>query len=427
VNQVRRLLLAFVATLLVTGVLAATPAEAGKYKPPPGGHFNVPRSGAKQYRIQGKVADAIAHARRGSVIKISLFSWDRKILAKQIIRARNRGVRVQILLNNHQVTPAQRMLHRRLGTNRWKKNFAYECRDGCRSRGENLHSKFFLFSHTGAARYVVMTGSTNFTMNSAANQYNDMYVRNDNRTMYEKFVKVFKAMRRDKLDRPTYWVQNIGKYFQLQVTPFPNFGPDNDPIMRILNKVRCQKAWGGAGNGRHRTIVRVTMHAWNGRRGTYLAKKIRSLYANGCDIRLMYGYAGEKVRATFATKTKRGYVPVHTTGYDTDEDGFIDLYTHQKELLISGHYGSDHSKKMVVTGSSNWQDEGLRGDEEIFLIKRGAAYKDYARNFNWMYKYRSSRVKYIPYGTTRIAAGQSLMRFDPSTELQRFGPAWESD
>lgn len=425
-NQIRGLLLAFVATILVTGVLAATPAEADRYHPPQGGHFNVPRGGEKQYRIQSKVAAAIRHAPKGSLITISVFSWDRKIIAREIIKARNRGVQVQILLNDHQVTPAQRMLHRRLGTNRWRDNFAYECRNGCRSRGENLHSKFFLFSRTGGARNVVMTGSTNFTMNSAANQYNDMWVRNNTWKLYNKFRKVFLAMRRDKLDRPTYWVQNVGNYFQLQVTPFPNFGPRNDPMMRILNRVHCRKAWGGTGNARNRTIVRVTMHAWNERRGTYLAQKIRSLYANGCDVRLMYGYAGEKVRATFANKTKRGYIPVHTTGYDTNEDGFIDLYTHQKQLLINGNYGTDHSTRMVVTGSSNWNDEGLKGDEEIFLIKLPGAYKNYANNFNWMYKYRSTRVKYIPYGSARISAGTSLMRYDPSTELKRFGPAWET-
>jgi hypothetical protein len=81
---------------------------------------------------------------------------------------------------------------------------------------------------------------------------------------------------------------------------------------------------------------------------------------------------------------------------------------------------------MVVTGSSNWNDEGLKGDEEIFLIKLAGAYRNYARNFNWMYKYRSHRVRYIPYGSARISAGQTLMRFDPSTELKRFGPAWET-
>ena len=105
-NQIRGLLLAFVATILVTGVLAATPAQADRYHPPQGGHFNVPRGGEKQYRIQSKVAAAIRHAPKGSLITISVFSWDRKIIAREIIKARNRGVQVQILLNDHQVTPA---------------------------------------------------------------------------------------------------------------------------------------------------------------------------------------------------------------------------------------------------------------------------------------------------------------------------------
>ena len=60
-------------------------------------------------------------------------------------------------------------------------------------------------------------------------------------------------------------------------------------------------------------------------------------------------------------RTKRGYVPAHTNGYDTNDDGEVDLYTHQKELMISGNYGKDRSTSLVVTGSSNYQDAGLRG------------------------------------------------------------------
>ena len=66
------------------------------------------------------------------------------------------------------------MLHRALGTKRKRKSFAYECHHGCRSTGENLHTKFYLFSHTGGAFKTVMTGSVNLTGNSAMNQYNDL-------------------------------------------------------------------------------------------------------------------------------------------------------------------------------------------------------------------------------------------------------------
>ena len=68
------------------------------------------------------------------------------------------------------------------------------------------------------------------------------------------------------------------------------------------------------------------MHAWNDERGHYIAQKMRQLYGRGCDVKLQYGFAGESVRNTFAARTGRGFMPVHTTGKDTNEDGLIDLY-----------------------------------------------------------------------------------------------------
>ncbi|CUR60949.1 putative phospholipase D-like protein [metagenome] len=424
---VRRLLL----VLLVLGmVTTVAPANAAKWQPKPGATFNVPRAGDKQYRIHEQIVGAINHARKGTYIKIAVFSFDRKNIAQALVRAHKRGVRVQVLLNNHQVTPAQKLLHRALGKNRWKKSFAYECSNGCRSHGENLHTKMYLFTHTGSARDVVMTGSANLTKNSAVNQYNDIYIRNNSPAFYRGFNELFGQMRKDKSQG--YWSTKIAKGILLQATPYRNFGPKHDPIITMLNQVKCKGAIKGYGTRDHRTIVRVVMHAWNEYRGLYLAQKIRSLFAQGCDVKLMYGFAGESVRNTFATKTPRGYIPVHTTGYDTNEDEFIDLYTHQKELLISGNYGKKRGTKMVVTGSSNWNPEGLKGDEEILSMKLDGAYKQYANNFQFMWANKSHLVKYIPYpSTTDKSALASLQRLFATVQEEsipkRGGPAWEND
>ena len=290
-----------------------------------------------------------------------------------------------------------------------------------------------------------MTGSVNLTGNSAINQYNDLWVRNNTRGLTLAFRRVFKQMRRDKPAHHAYLVQNIGKHYQLQSTPYPNSGPHHDPILTILNRVHCLGAAPGTGTSTHHTVVRVVMHAWNDARGTYLAQKIRQLYAQGCDVKLMYGFAGAQVRRTFATETgERGFIPVHTTGMDTDEDGFIDLYTHQKELLISGNYGENRGTEMVVTGSSNWNIDGVRGDEEIFLIRKNLAYNAYLDDFRTMWDKYSKLVAYIPYPdrpptptpTTSIRAGaREIVPAEPESALRSVvrseplpgGPAWESD
>jgi phosphatidylserine/phosphatidylglycerophosphate/cardiolipin synthase-like enzyme len=428
-----------------TGGAAATGAKAKqkhKWAPAQGAWFNTPRHGAKQWVLHSHIVAAIEHARRGSYIRIALFSFDRQFVAGKLIAAHKRGVHVQVLLNDHQVTPAQRMLHRALGTNRFHKSFAYECTHGCRSTGENLHTKFYLFSHTGTATDTVMTGSVNLTGNSAMNQYNDLWVINNSPHLTHNFRLLWDQMRKDKPAHPGWYVRPTGKDFVLEATPYPHPGPHHDPIISILNKVKCIGTNGGTGNAIHHTVIRVIMHAWNDPRGAYLARKVRSLYAKGCDVKLMYGFAGASVRNTFANRTSRGFMPVHTTGFDTNEDGLIDLYTHQKELLISGRYGKSRHMLMVVTGSSNWNDEGIHGDEEIFQIKhRSGAWHDYINDFSRMWTNFSTRVKYIPYpnalppeATTDRGMGRVLLerqgqkqRFTIAQTAQPGGPAWEND
>jgi len=415
---------------IATGSKPAPPQPT--WQPAEGAWFNTPRHGAKQWILHQHIVAAINHARPGSFIRIALFSFDRNYVASRLIKAHSRGVHVQVLLNDHQVTPAQHMLHRALGTDRFKKSFTYECTHGCRSHGENLHTKFYLFSHTGAAHNVVMTGSVNLTGNSAINQYNDLWVRDNTRQLTHAFHRVFKQMRRDKPAHPGYLVQNIGTHYQLQAMPFPHPGPHHDPIITILDRVHCLQATNGTGNKVHHTVVRVIMHAWNDHRGTYLAQKIRQLYAAGCDVKLMYGLSGASVRRVFKTPTSRGYIPVHTTGYDTDEDGFIDLYTHQKELLISGNYGKHRDTELVVTGSSNWNTDGMRGDEEIFLIKGRPAYASYISDFSNMWDKHSKLVAYIPYPNRPPPPpppppAKSGARLVAPVEPLPGGPAWEND
>lgn len=405
----------------VTTASAGTAAEP--WRPAPGASFNIPRADPEyEWRSEKRIYQAINHAARGSMIRFTIFSFDRKPMAEALIRAKKRGVYVQILLNNHQVTPAMRMLRRNLGADRSRRSFVYVCQYGCRSTGENLHTKMYTFTRTGAARYVTMTGSHNLTGNAGINQYNDLYTVNDNYDLWRTFNSLFLKMKRDRPDRPLYYFRNIGR-FQLQVLPYPNFSATNDPMMNVLNKVRCAGATGGTGaNGR--TMIRVANGAWDGYRGTYLAKKIRQLYAQGCDVRLIYGLAGKSVREVFATRTKRGYIPVHVNGYDTDYDGFIDLYNHQKIITISGNWGGNSASEYTWTGSSNWNNAGAKGDEVIFRIKGEGVGDRYRVNFNYIWRERSHQAQYIPY---RSAYGRTAFSPAEAPQPSPGGPAWEND
>ncbi|WP_426244889.1 phospholipase D-like domain-containing protein [Nocardioides sp. LHG3406-4] len=414
--------------VLVFTALAA-PAQAGRnWEPREGGHFNHPREALrKEVRIERTILETINHAKRGSRIRVSLFSWDRQRMAQALVRAKKRGVRVQVLLNNHQFTPAQRILKQGLGGGRWNKSFSYECHFGCRhyNRGENLHTKMFLFSALkSGATNVVFTGSFNLTENSVVNQWNDMFVRKNDPALFAGMDELWRMMRKDKRTKDPYWVKQAGE-FLLQAMPFPSPTIKTDPEMAILNQIDC-KTPPAPGYGRDgRTLVRVSMHSWADARGVYLANKMRELYAAGCDVQVMYGMAGVAVRKALAGRTARGYLPVHVDGYDTDYDGEIDLYSHQKYLAVSGTYEGNPANAGVWTGSSNWNFGGLRGDELIIRLP-GRYFPQWLENFEYIWRNGSHLALYIPY---RVPTGYGRMVTQtPVDEPQlKKGDAWEDD
>ncbi|WP_067436861.1 phospholipase D-like domain-containing protein [Nocardioides jensenii] len=371
------------------------------------------------WRIENQILQGINHAHKGSYIRISLFSFDRMPLTDALIRAKKRGVRVQVILNNHQINGAMRKLKSALGTNRRKPSWYHICVGSCRATFENLHTKMVLFGYTGTVKNVVMTGSFNFTANAAVNQHNDLYTVWNKPNMYRDFLGLYRQLKADRAlpARKQHYIKQAGMW-QLEVLPLPNWNVKNDPQMREMRKIRCTGASRSTGNGRGRTKVRVAMHTISGKRGVWLAKKTRQLFAQGCDIRIWYSWADRQTRNVFATRTARGYIPVHVAGYDTDYDGEIDLYGHHKVLLVSGNYAGRNNSNAVFTGSSNWGNAGLRGDEIIVRLMGSSLFKDWNRNFDSIWYSHSYLAKYIPYrASTMLRSDTAWNAAKPEPEL----------
>ena len=433
-------------TAVVSALLVATPgpaagrevlaaraarAETG-WKPASGAHFNNPNGNEDaQKRIQNVVDDAINHTVKGDEIRVSLFSFDLPRLGDSLIRAFRRGVAVQILLNQHQVTAIMKKIRRVIGSNRTRRSFIYQCERGCRG-GSFLHSKFYLFSGSGAAKNVVMVGSNNFTTNAMIHQWNDLLVLNDRTATYDAFKEVFAQMKRDQRAKPLYQVFPIGAHSVLHVFPFPNAQPSTDPIMRILSKVHCQGAARGYGtNGR--TRIRIDQHRIGGERGGWIARRLVKLWGQGCDIKVMHGSVDAPVKKAFRVRTSRGLIPVRANGFDYDKDGFLDTYTHHKYMAISGYYGSDRSTDLVMTGSSNWAGIGVTGDEVVFTTESERFERQYEANWNFIWTNGSRPVTYRRSART----GASYRGIDGSLVQRRVwlddqeplagGKHWEND
>ncbi|MXG89035.1 phospholipase D-like domain-containing protein [Nocardioides flavescens] len=430
-------------------------AQKGRYRVPEGAFFNNPRGGwPARLRIERQVVDAIDNTKRGSAIHIALYSFDRIPVARRLIAARDRGVKVQILLNDHQDTKAMKLLRARLGSNRTKANFIYKCKSGCRTDQPKrlLHSKFYLFSKTGGSKDAVFVGSHNLTMNAAKHQWNDLFLTAGDAALYNGYLALFEDMTVDydtaQPPFPTFCgapASSIGgnacddsRDWGTTVT-FPRLvGPKNDPIVNILNKVQCITVL--PDGTRQRTKLAVNMHTIRGNRGDYLADAYVQKFAQGCQARFSFGLVGFNTKGHLARKTPRGRMPLRSTSFDyhpdsspvKNPDGKLDLsldyYSHQKFIIIQGNYNGDPNANLVFTGSSNWGALGAYNDEVLAAFQGKKVARQYMRQFDFEWRPGNSRNAYTT--TYTKFRGEPEVTVRPEFVWHKgvdYGPHWEDD
>jgi phosphatidylserine/phosphatidylglycerophosphate/cardiolipin synthase-like enzyme len=447
--------------------------RGGRYHVPTGAYFNNPRgSWNSRLRIERQVLHAINNTRKGSVIRIALYSFDRIPVAHALIAAKKRGVHIQMLLNDHQDTKAMKMVRGYLGTNTKKRDFIYKCHSGCRTdnRKRLLHSKFYTFTKAGGSKWALFFGSANMTMNAARHQWNDLYLMDGDKELFKQYVALFDDMKKD---------------YETQQPPFPTFcgipangvecddavdfgttvtfpryvGPKNDPIVQILNRVQCITT---AADGRQvRTKLAVNMHTIRGHRGNYLADAYRRKFAEGCQARFSFGLVGALTKGHLGAKTPRGRLPLRSTGFDyhpenNDDvknnpddklDLTLDYYSHQKFLIIQGNYAGNPNAQLVFTGSSNWGALGSVNDEILVAIQGRKVARQYLKQFNFEWQPGNSRNAYTTsYIHFRIPVvhmgpdGEKVVTYETGTRKKvtvdprlvyrpdaDYGPFWEGD
>ena len=432
------------------------PKNWRKWEAPSGPFFNDPHRKEGHFRIERKVVDTIKHTPRGSYIRIAVYSFDRVNVADALIAAYRRGVKVQILLNDHWDTGAMKKIRSVIGTDRTAKSFIYKCKKSCRSAANeynNLHSKLYLFSQAGKTKDVIATGSHNLTRNADIHQWNDLYFMSGEHEIFRQFVGLFNDMKNDYNTRqdplffcgvPTGAVcdDSVDKH---TVWAFPRVsGPKNDLVIDTLDKVQCLTP--DAEGNVVRTKLALSMHTMRGNRGNYLAEAIRKKWAQGCAVRVMFGLIGYHTKGVIAAPTPRGRIPLRSTGmdynlddnFDLNSDGvddlILDYYSHQKYLVIQGTYNGIPGTEMVITGSSNWASLSTANDE-IWLTIRGARVaKKYLGNYDYQWNNtRNSRNAYTTsYANFRVFRdGRWVTERRKVTTLTpenyATGPYWEDD
>ncbi|MCY7401798.1 MAG: phospholipase D-like domain-containing protein [Nocardioides sp.] len=423
-----------------------------KWKVPLGPKFNNPMIEKDRFVIERHLLRAIRNTPRKEKIVVSAYSLDRQVVADELIRAHKRGVKVQILLNDHLVPGAQVRIARELGRNTKRSSFIHRCVSGCRAdqnEYNNLHSKFYLFSRTGRNRNVVMLGSHNMTLNAVRWQWNDLWTSVGKTVLYDQFEALFNDMRPDwDTRRATYAFCDNGldcpggdlhKYYNVV---FPRYTTaKNDIVLDILNNVQC--VYVDAAGAERRTLLRLSMHTMRGNRGNYIADKLRELYAAGCNLRVNYGLMGFHTKQHIGAPTARGRVPLRSTGFNLADDVYtgdpeidnmpesIERYTHHKYFVLKGSYKGVVDSNIVWTGSTNWSSLGTPQDEIMFSMHGRQMVRDYLKNFELMWQPPFSRDAYTTtYSSWRTVNGRRV-GIAPRTTIKpdrlRPGSTWEND
>jgi hypothetical protein len=193
-------------------------------------------------------------------------------------------------------------------------------------------------------------------------------------------------MKRDRPMKHPFRSATVRGAYGINFYPKYDTTAKNDPVMKRLNKVRCTGASGATGIG-DTTMLRISMYGWNGVRGRYLADKVASLSRRGCDVRVIHSDGGGYV----VGKLRASGVKVRTASYDRNGNGTVDMYTHEKYMILSGSFGGTAGWH-VWTGSQNWSDIALNGDEVTMHIPRRGAFSEYRKNFDYLWKTHTHRA-----------------------------------
>ncbi|MFE9256966.1 phosphatidylserine/phosphatidylglycerophosphate/cardiolipin synthase family protein [Streptomyces sp. NPDC006879] len=352
--------------------------------------FNIPDSDVQSDResIKSQLLGLIANAAPGSEIYGSIYLFNDNEAGVALIAARQRGVKVRVLMDDAGRTAAGSEYARlskssALGTDTAQDSFVFACPmdRGCIGNRTDLskppinHNKFFLFSQTAGVKNVVFQTSANLTA-TQLNQYYNNAVTISRVELYDAYRSYWKAQltQGQGAGLPEYAsTTQAGPY---ESTFFPR--AEGDPVVDLLGKVDCARYPGGEA-----TKVRVAMFAFT---RPEVAQELVRLRAAGCSVYVYYngesGNLGSEVRQTLMGGGLNSLRICRSTA--TDEDGVSrNIGIHSKYLLVEGTYDGLINSKVVFTGSHNYTFPNLRGNDETLLkIKDPSLYGRYEHNFD---------------------------------------------
>jgi len=210
----------------------------------------------------------------------------------------------------------------------------------------------------------------------------------------KKLYRGFKAMHRlmtDDVRSGARKVQIKDGPFIARFFPMRNASAATDPTLRDLKKIRCRSAFGP-------TRINISMFYWKGKRGDYLLDELKSLAKAGCKVRIVYGAPSRLLAGRMRDLARKHLIDLWDSRWDYNEDGWSEVRTHAKYVLVKGTIGKDRRAYAVWTGSQNWVTGSLSlSDETSLNIGLRSAYEAYLKDWDNI-RDHARRLPYSLYG-----------------------------
>jgi hypothetical protein len=231
-----------------------------------------------------------------------------------------------------------------------------------------------------------MVSSSNLNRGGAVLGWNDMYTMKGRPKTYEAFGRIHRAMSRDRGSQGHKVEVRDGPYTS-RFFPMRRATKRTDPTFRDLGKVSCRSAVG-------RTKIYVSMFYWKGPRGNYLTTRLLDLARRGCRVNIIYGAPSVQMAERLRNAARARRINLYDSRWDYNGDGWNEVRTHAKYVLVKGSFGKKRRARVVMTGSQNWVNGSLtRGDETTLNIAKKSAYQQYVKHWNTVRKH-SRRLPY---------------------------------
>jgi phosphatidylserine/phosphatidylglycerophosphate/cardiolipin synthase-like enzyme len=370
-----------------TALVAQAKKPSRGFTPPSGALLSDPTIRGQKRLILNRVVRSVRNTAKGETIRTAVWNYDDRAVTNALIDAHQRGVHVQVVVANSVRNGNWNRTVAALNANRSDRSFAVRCRGGCRSRSI-LHAKFMLISRVRKAHDISMVGSFNLTKPAGFRQWNDM-VTVKNKPFYKSLVKTFREYARDHRVARPYQVTDLGEQ---KITLWPAIG--RNTIREELQRVKCMIPAADVVNGQTRTRIRIAIAGWFDSFGTNIAKQVRSLWARGCNIKIITTLTGRGANRTLRSHKGRGPVPIRRVIIDRNQDRVPERYLHMKAMAIKGVFDGDPKADVLITGSPNWSARAQRSDEILFrFLDVPKLVKQYSAHIDRLFAQRFSRGK----------------------------------